>query len=132
MRERKKSLERLVAVKTQLRRIEEARLAELEKRGAEARQDRDAMIGFLDRAEASDGLLLRLACKRVAAAERGAATLDAQTVEQRRILLQRGAQTRSAENLLKAASAALAREEEKRVLLDVAESLARRRPTSLP
>jgi hypothetical protein len=132
MRERKKSLERLVAVKTQLRQIEEARLVEIEKRGGEARRDRDAMIGFLDRAEANDVLLLHLACKRVAAAERGAATLDAQAVEQRRILLQRGAQTRSAENLLKTASAALAREEEKRALLDIAERLAGPHPTSLP
>jgi hypothetical protein len=132
MRERKKSLERLVAVKTQLRQIEEARLTELEKRGAEARRDRDAMIGLLDRIEANDGLLLRLAYKRVAAAERGAATLDAQAIEQRRVLLQRGAQTRSAENLLKAAAAALAREEEKRALLDIAERLAGAHPTSLP
>ena len=48
MRERKKALERLVAVKTQLHRLEEVRLVEIETSRDQARRDRDAMIDLLD------------------------------------------------------------------------------------
>jgi hypothetical protein len=132
MRERKKALERLVAVKTQLHRLEEVRLAEIETLRGQARRDRDAMIGLLDQAEAADRLILSLACKKVVAAERGAARLDAAAVEQRQVLLRHGAQKRSAEKLLKATAAALARDEEKRALFDIAEKIAGASATSLP
>ena len=132
MKERKKALERLVAVKTQMEQAERARLAEIERRGAAARQDRDAMIGFLDKADGGDRLLLGFACRRVAAAERGAAALETAAAAQRQALAQRVAQKKGAEKLLKAAAEALAREEEKRALHDLGERLAAAPPTSFP
>ena len=132
MRERKKTLERLVAVKTQLHRLEEVRLVEIETLRGEARRDRDAMIALLDQAEVADRLILSLACKKVVGAERGAARLDAQAAEQRQVLLQHGAQKRSAEKLLKETAAALTQDEEKRALFDIAEKIAGASATSLP
>jgi hypothetical protein len=132
MRERKKALERLVAVKTQLHRLEEVRLAEIETLRGQARRDRDAMIGLLDQTEAADRLILSLACKKVVAVERGAARLDAAAAEQRQVLLRHGAQKRSAEKLLKETATAIARDEEKRALFDIAEKIAGASATSLP
>ncbi|MCI4678800.1 hypothetical protein K9U39_00765 [Rhodoblastus acidophilus] len=132
MRDRKKALERLLAVKTKMRELEEARLAEIERMKRQAQEDRRAMLGFLDRAEAKDALLLGLACRRVAAAERGAAALEAQADAQREIVLRRTAQRRGVEKLLREAGDALEREEEKRRLLELGERLAKAPPTSLP
>ena len=132
MRERKKSLERLLAVKSKLHRLEEARLADIEKQRRKAQDDQHAMLGFLEEAAWKDPLLLRLACHRVVAAGRGAAALDAEAHAQRQILLHGGAQKRGVEKLLKEAAAALDREEEKRRLLDIGEYLAGKPATSLP
>ena len=136
MRERKKALERLLAVKTKMRELEEARLAAIERQKQEAEEERRAMLGFLGDAGAKDALLLKLACRRVASVERGAAALEARAVSQREQVFQRNAQRRTLEKLVKEAADGLEREEEKRRLLDLGESLAgnqRTNPaTSLP
>lgn len=124
MRDRKKALERLLEVKIRLKAIEEARLAGLERRRAEAEDERRAMLGFLDGACEKDALMLGLACRRVVAVERGAAALEAQAVRQREILVRRNAQRRALENLLKAATQAVDRDDEKRRLFDLGERLA--------
>jgi hypothetical protein len=132
MLERKKALERLVAVKAQMQHLEEARLAEIETQKDRARASRDSMFGFLDRAEVGDSLLLKLACRRMAAVERGAARLDAEAAAQRQVVIRSGAQKLGAEKLLRAAAEALLKDEEKRTLLDIAEQAATARTTSLP
>ena len=136
MRERKKALERLLAVKTKMRELEEARLAAIERQKDEAAKERRALLGFLGGAAEKDPLLLKLACRRVASAERGAAALEARAVSQREQVFQRNAQRRTLEKLVKEAADGLEREEEQRRLLDLGESLAgnqRTNPaTSLP
>jgi GNAT superfamily N-acetyltransferase len=132
MRERKKALQRLLAVKTQLRELERARLAEIERHKAKAQDDRDAMLRFLAGVGEKDPLLLSLACRRVVATERGAAALEAKADAQREIVLRRSAQKQGVERLLREAAAALEREEEKRRLLEIGERQASAPPTSLP
>ncbi len=132
MRDRKRTLERLLAVKTKMRELEEARLVEIERQKREAQEERRAMLGFLGDPAAKDAFLLQLACRRVVAAERGAATLEARAKSQQEKVIQRNAQRRALEKLLKEAAAGLEREEEKRRLLDLGESLAKNSPTSLP
>lgn len=129
MRNRKKTLERLLEVKTRLKAIEEARLAGLERQRAEAEEERRAMLSFLDGACEKDSLMLGLACRRVVAAERGAAALEAQAVRQREVLVRRNAQRRALENLLKEATRAVDRDDEKRRLFDIGERLASQGPT---
>lgn len=124
MRDRKKALMRLLEVKTRMKAIEEARLAGLERRRAEAEDERRAMLGFLDGACEKDALMLGLACRRVVAAERGAAALEAQAARQREVLARRHAQRRALENLLREATQAVEREDEKRRLYDLGERLA--------
>ncbi len=132
MRERKKSLERLLAVKTKMRELEEARLAAIERQKHEAREEQRAMLGFLGDPAEKDVLLLKLACRRVASMERGAAALEARAVSQREKVIQRNAQRRALEKLVKDAAQKMDREEEKRRLFDIGESLATSPPTSLP
>jgi hypothetical protein len=132
MRDRKKMLERLLAVKTELHRLEEARLAQIETQRLKALDEKQAMFRFLEFAEHKDPLLLRLACSRVVAAERGASALDARADRQRQILTGRAEQKKRVEKLLKDAAEALDRENEKRALLDLAERLAEGARTSLP
>lgn len=86
------------------------------------------MLGFLDDVAEKDALLLSLACRRVAAAERGAAALEAQAAQQKQVVLRRHAQKRGVEKLLKETSSALEREDEKRRLLDLGERLAGNAP----
>ncbi len=129
-------LERLLAVKSQMRELEEARLAAIERQKQEAQDERVAMLGFLGDPCAKDALLLKLACRRVVSVERGAAALEARAVSQRERVIQRNAQRRALEKLVKEEADRLLREEEKRRLLDLGESLARHPatnpPTSLP
>lgn len=140
MRERKQALERLLAVKTKMRELEEARLAAIERQKQEAQDERVAMLGFLGDPSAKDALLLKLACRRVASVERGAAALEARAVSQRERVIQRNAQRRALEKLVKEEADRLLREEEKRRLLDLGESVATNLstipstnpPTSLP
>lgn len=132
MRERKKALERLAEVKRQMEGLEKARMADIEKRRLAAREDRDAMIGFLARPETADALLLGLAGRRTGGAGREAARLEAEAEKQKMRLIERAAQRRGAEELLKKAARTLAQEKEKRALLDLAERLADPRTASLP
>ena len=132
MRERKKALERLLAVKTKMRELEEARLAAIERQKDEAAKERRALLGFLGGAAEKDPLLLKLACRRVASAERGAAALEARAVAQRERVVERDAQRRALERLVKEAADRIEREEEKRRLLDLGESLAAIRQTNPP
>ncbi|WP_298356034.1 hypothetical protein [Rhodoblastus sp.] len=136
MHERKKALERLLAVKTKMRELEEARLAAIERQKHEAAKERRALLGFLGGAAEKDPLLLKLACRRVASVERGAAALEARAVSQRERVVQRNAQRRALEKLVREEADKVERDEEKRRLLDLGESLAAIQqatpPTSLP
>lgn len=132
MRERKKALERLLAVKAQLRELEQARLVEIERHQAKAQDDRDAMLGFLDGVGEKDPLLLSMACRRVVGAARGAAALEAKANAQKEIVLRRSVQKQGVEKLLREAAGALERDEEKRRLLEIGERQAGAPSTSLP
>ena len=118
MRERKKSLERLLAVKTQLHRLEEARLAEIETAEAcKRREEQRAMLGFLDQAEAAEKDVT-LAQTRVPPGCRGGARRrgagGASRLAAEAGLLRRRARKRRARKAAEGDAAALAREEEKR------------------
>jgi hypothetical protein len=132
MRERKKALERLLVVKTKMRELEEARLAAIERQKREAAEERRALLGFLGEAAGKDAFLLKLACRRVASVERGAAALEARAVSQREKVVERNAQRRVLEKLVQEAVDKLEREDEKRRLLDLGESLARNQQTNPP
>jgi hypothetical protein len=132
MRNRQKSLERLLAVKTQLHALEEAKLTEIQRRKLAAAEDRRAMFDLLGNEEKTDSFILGLACRQISRTALSERDLDAAEQTQKAALLTRSAQKRTLEKIVKDAERAADRESERRGLLDIGERLASKPPTSLP
>jgi hypothetical protein len=130
MRERQKSLERLLQVKTQLHMLEEARLGDLQRRRQTMDDERRAMFDLLGDVEKTDGLILGLACRHIARTEARQRDLDVAEQAQKQALMQRGAQKKALEKILQETRRTLERDDERRELLDIAERLAAPPPTS--
>jgi hypothetical protein len=130
MRERQKSLERLLQVKTQLHNLEEARLGDIQSRKQRIVEERNAMFDLLGNVDKIDGLILGLACRHIAGADRRQHELDIAEQAQKQALMQRGAQKKALEKILKETIEALGRDTERRTLLDIGERLATPPPTS--
>ncbi len=124
MRERQKSLQRLLAVKSQLHRLEEAQLIETQRRKQALAEDRRALFDLLGKAEQTDRLLLGLACRQIRRTEEGERDLAATEKAQTLALLERSAQKKALEKSLKETKLALDRDAERRVLLELGETLA--------
>jgi hypothetical protein len=124
MRERQKSLERLLQVKTQLHRLEEARLGDLQRRKQAMDEERRAMFDLLGDVEKTDGLILGLACRHIARTDARQRDLDIAEQAQKQALMQRGAQKKALEKILQETRQARARDEERRALLELGEQLA--------
>ena len=124
MRERQKSLQRLLAVKSQLHRLEEAELIETRRQKQALAEDRRAMFDLLGTAEKTDSLLLGLACRQIQRTDEGERDLAATEKAQTLALLQCSAQKKALEKNLKEMKLALDRDAERRVLLELGEALA--------
>jgi hypothetical protein len=124
MRDRQKSLQRLLAVKSQLHRLEEARLIETRRRKQALAEDRLAMFDLLGKVEKTDHLLLGLACRQIQRTDQGERDLAAAEKDQTLTLLYQSAQKKALEKSLKEMKLALDRDTERRVLLELGESLA--------
>jgi len=124
MRDRQKSLQRLLAVKSQLHRLEEARLIETQRRKRALAEDRLAMFDLLGKAEKTDSLLLGLACRQIQRTDEGERDLAAVEKAQTLALLHRSAQKKALEKSLTETKRTLDRDAERRVLLELGESLA--------
>ncbi len=131
MRERQKSLQRLLAVKEQLHRLEEARLAEIQRRKQALAEERRAMFDMLGNAEKTDSLVLGLACRHITRTDKGERELDAAEKTQKQALLQRTAQKKALEKILKETDQAMDRDAERKTLLEIGEKLAAPRSNSL-
>jgi len=130
MRDRQKSLQRLLAVKSQLHRLEEAQLIETRRRKQALAEDRLAMFELLGKAEKADSFLLGLACRQILRSEASERDLAADEQAQTRALLHRGAQKKALEKILKETKRTLDRDAERRVLLELGETLAASSKTS--
>jgi hypothetical protein len=124
MRDRQKSLQRLLAVKSQLHRLEEERLIETRRRKQALAEDRLAMFDLLGKVEKIDHLLLGLACRQIQRTDQGERDLAAAEKDQTLTLLYQSAQKKALERSLKEMKLALDRDAERRVLLELGESLA--------
>ncbi len=124
MRERQKSLQRLLAVKSQLHRLEEAQLIETQRRKQALAEDRLAMFDLLGKSEKTDSLLLGLACRQIRRTDEGERDLAAAEQAQTLALLHMNAQKKALEKSLTETNLALDRDGERRVLLELGEALA--------
>ena len=132
MRDRHKSLVRLLQVKTQLHKLEEARLNEIQRRKQAMAEEKRAMFALLGDEENTDSLILGLACRLIARTDRSQRDLDVAEQEQKQALMRRSAQKRALEKTLGETIQAMERDAERRALLDIAERLAGQSRTSLP
>lgn len=131
MRNRQKSLQRLLRVKTQLHELEQARLAEIQKGKEAMAEKRRAMFDLLGD-DGNDRFILGLACRQISRADKSERELARAEQAQKQALLQRSAQKKALEKILKETTRALERDAERRVLQEIGERLATRPPTSLP
>ena len=132
MRERHKALERLLEVKSQLHKLEEARLNDIQRRKQVVTEERRAMFAFLGNVETNDSLILGLACRQIARGAKGEQELNAAEQAQKQALLKRGAQKLTLEKTLKETKQALERDAERKGLIEIGERLAKSARTSLP
>jgi hypothetical protein len=132
MRHRQKSLQRLFAVKSQLHRLEEAKLEDILRKKQVMDEESHALFGLIGDEQKNDPLLLGLACRRLKSTDAQRRELERAEQAQKAVLLMRGAQKKALEKILKDNAQAVARDDEKRLLMDIGESLAARRPSSLP
>jgi hypothetical protein len=124
MRDRQKSLQRLLAVKSQLHRLEEAQLIETRRQKQALAEDRLAMFDLLGKAGKTDHLMLRLACRQIQRSDEGERALATAEQEQTQALLQCSAQKKALEKSLTETKWTLDRDAERRVLLELGETLA--------
>ena len=130
MRERHRSLQRLLHVKKQLHRMEEARLDEIQRRKNELDAERRALFDLLG--DRNDSLILGLACRQLAQTQKRESELKAEEEEQKTQLMKRTAQKKALERIVKETAQTIAREDEKLQLLEIGERLAFRARSSLP
>jgi len=124
MRDRQKSLQRLLAVKSQLHRLEEAQLIETRRQKQALAEDRRAMFDLLGTAEKTDSLLLGLACRQIQRTDEGERDLAAAEKAQTLALMHMSAQKKALEKSLTETKRTLDRDAERRVLLELGEALA--------
>jgi len=132
MRDRHKSLVRLLQVKTQLHKLEEAQLNEIQRRKQAMAEEKYAMFALLGDEEKTDSLILGLACRLIARTDRSQRDLEVAGQKQKQALMRRSAQKRALEKTLGETIQAMERDAERRALLDIAERLAGQSRTSLP
>ena len=131
MRERRKALERLLAVQTQLHQLEEARLAEIRRRLQAAEADQRAMFGILGDETKTDALLLGFACRHIRSNDAQTRELASAEQAQKQVLMQRAAQKKALAKIFTETTLSVARDDEKRALMEIGERLAGQ-ATSLP
>ncbi len=132
MRDRKKSLERLLQVKSQLHKLDEARLEDIRRRKAELDAERRALFDILNDVEKTDPLILGLACRQIAHSRRRETALESEEQEQKTKLFTGAAQKKALEKVVKETARAADREYEKQQLLEIGERLAANGRSSLP
>jgi hypothetical protein len=131
MRQRQKSLDRLLQVNNQLHQLEEARLLETQRKKLAADEEQVRLFGMLGD-EKNDAFLLGLACRQIRNSDARARELGLAEQEQKQALMQRAAQKKALEKIARANALASARDVEKRELLDLGERLAGKLSSSLP
>jgi hypothetical protein len=131
MRERHRTLERLLLVKSQLHKMEEAKLDEIQRRKFAMEAEQRALLEMLGDVEKNDQLILGLACRHLVHTQKRESELVVEENEQKSRLLQRAAQKKALEKIVKETAREIDRDDEKRQLLDIGERLAAQAHSSL-
>jgi len=130
MRQRHKTLKRLLDVKEQLHKKEEAALAEIQRKKSEMEAERREVFAILGARD--DPFILGLACRHLIQTQRREHELSQQEQQQKSELMRRTAQKMALEKIVQESARKVAREDEKLALLEIGERLAAKAGSSLP
>jgi hypothetical protein len=132
MQNRAEKTRRVASVQAQIKRLEEWKLAELERRLAKSEEAQRETIAALNQDHPLHGLFIDVIARRLRTlTEEASRTRDIRDVQGRRLLACAG-RSKSADRLAAAADRAEQRDIAKKELLELVETLAARRDASLP
>jgi hypothetical protein len=116
VRDRAKSLKRILEVQRQLHALEELKFARLKQKVAECQNEQRALTEALSGEEALAGLFMDVTVRRIKALQLEESRLIPQVEAQARVLVEHGGRMRNSERLAEEIAVEMRREEERREL----------------
>ena len=131
MKQRRKSLGKILRLQDQLHKLSTWKLAALDQRRVALEETQKATIEAIDRDVISDGLMVEIATRHLRGIDRQIATVRSQHVAQTQHTLEQGARTKLVERLIENVDAKYRMQQERNDLGDLIErSIAKDRASS--
>jgi hypothetical protein len=132
MDKRLRKAQRLLKVQEQLHKMEEWKLASLQRQEAELRETQTVLIGALNNHEVLQGLFVESTARRLQALAAQAALVEQQKDRQNKVALDRALQVKRTERMIGGLASDHRRALEKKDYLSLLDSLATKKDASLP
>src|ERR1700722_3041745 len=121
MKQRRKSLEKILLLQDQLHKLSAWKLAALDQQRAALEETQKATIEAIDRDAIANGILVASATHRLRGIDKQIAVVKAQHVRQAQVALEQGARTKLAERLVEKVDAKYRKQQERSDLGDLIE-----------
>jgi hypothetical protein len=121
MKQRRKSLEKILLLQDQLHKLSTWKLAALDQQRAALEETQKATIEAIDRDAIANGILVASATHRLRGIDKQIAVVKAQHVKQAQVALEQGARTKLAERLVDKVEAKYRKQQERSDLGDLIE-----------
>ena len=121
MKQRRKSLEKILLLQDQLHKLSTWKLAALDQQRAALEETQKATIEAIDRDAIANGILVASATHRLRGIDKQIAVVKAQHVKQAQVALEQGARTKLAERLVDKVEAKYRNQQERSDLGDLIE-----------
>jgi hypothetical protein len=121
MKQRRKSLEKILLLQDQLHKLSAWKLAALDQQRAALEETQKATIEAIDRDAIANGILVASATHRLRGIDKQIAVVKAQHVKQAQVALEQGVRTKLAERLVEKVDAKHRKQQERRDLGDLIE-----------
>jgi hypothetical protein len=121
MKQRRKSLEKILVLQDQLHKLSTWKLAALDQQRAALEETQKATIEAIDRDAITNGILVASATHRLRGIDKQIAVVKAQHVKQAQVALEQGARTKLAERLVDKVEAKYRKQQERSDLGDLIE-----------
>jgi len=122
VRDRAKSLKRILEVQRQLHALEELKFARLKQQVTECQNEQRALTEALSGEEALAGLFMDVTVRRIKSLQQEESRLIPQVEAQARVLVEHGGRMRNSERLAEEVAVEMRREEERRELEQLLEA----------
>jgi hypothetical protein len=132
LKKRVDKVRRILAAEAQLYRIEQLKMAALERRAAELEATQVELIAALNDSDALHGLFIDTTARRLSSISEEAERVRRDKASQGLILKEHATRVKVSERLFREHAKEFEREREGKELLDVVEQFVGRKPTSLP